>query len=162
MKIKYKVVDNFLKPDSFEKLKQFIMGSFIPWYYQNAVSLPNSSDGYYLTHTFYNDREGMAFSYPYLRDVLDILQPEVLLRAKANFYPNGKDIYEHGKHVDFSFKHKAFILSINTNDGFTRLKDGTKIKSVENRGLFFDASIEHNSSNCTDENSRVNINFNYM
>jgi hypothetical protein len=162
MKIKYKIVDNFLDQNKFKKLKEFLMGNYIPWYYQTVVSSPKINKGYYLTHMFFNDTEGAAFSLPYLKDVLDILKPEVLLRAKANFYPSGKDILEHGKHADFTFKHKGFILSINTNDGFTRLKDGTKIQSIENRGLFFDASIEHNSSNCTNTSSRININFNYF
>jgi len=162
MKVKYKVIDNFLDPDSFEKLKKFIMGHYIPWYYQSVVSLPEANDGYYFTHTFFNDKEGKAFSFPYLEKIIDTLNPEVLLRAKANLYPNTKTIHEHGQHVDFNFKHKGFILSINTNDGFTRLKDGTKIKSIENRGLFFDSSILHNSSSCTNTDARFNINFNYM
>jgi hypothetical protein len=42
------------------------------------------------------------------------------------------------------------------------LKDGTKIDSVENRILFFNPSEEHDSENCTDEKTRINININYF
>ena len=40
--------------------------------------------------------------------------------------------------------------------------DGKKINSVENRMIFFDPNKEHASTNTTDENKRVNINFNYF
>ena len=40
--------------------------------------------------------------------------------------------------------------------------DKTKIDSVENRILFFDPSIPHDSENCTDQKVRVNININYF
>jgi len=37
-----------------------------------------------------------------------------------------------------------------------------KVESVENRLLLFDPSETHNSTSCTDEKVRVNINFNYF
>ena len=85
-----------------------------------------------------------------------------LIRVKANLYPNQsiKEINE--MHVDYDYKHKGAIFSVNTNNGGTLLKDGTKIDSLENRMLFFDASEEHDSVNCTDEKVRVNINLNYF
>ena len=92
----------------------------------------------------------------------DILNPNVLLRAKANLYPSSPKLHEHGKHVDFTFKHKGFLFYINTNNGFTRLSDGTRIESIENRALFFNSSLKHNSTNCTDQQVRINMNINYI
>ena len=43
-----------------------------------------------------------------------------------------------------------------------RLDGGQKIRSVANRMLFFDATKLHNSTTCTDEKGRFNINFNYF
>ena len=77
-------------------------------------------------------------------------------------YPNTETLKEHGIHIDYSFPHKAGILSINTCDGYTKLEDGTKIDSVANRMLLFDASNPHNSSTTTNQPVRVNININYF
>ncbi len=71
-------------------------------------------------------------------------------------------MFEHGRHVDYEFENKAALLSLNTCDGFTRLEDGTKVESVENRMLFFDPGQKHNSSTTTNERGRFNINFNYL
>ena len=77
-------------------------------------------------------------------------------------YPNTETLHEHGTHIDLPFSHKAGILSINTCDGYTKLEDGTKIDSVANRMLLFDASTLHCSSTTTDQPVRVNININYF
>jgi hypothetical protein len=52
-------------------------------------------------------------------------------------------------------------LSLNDCNGYTVIGD-KKIESKANRALFFDPSVEHNSTNCTDEKARFNINFNYF
>lgn len=160
--MKYKVIDNFLEEAQFKQLQEFMMGHFVPWYYQPYVALPKSKDGLYFTHLFFSDTQGKCWSMEHLQPLIDAIRPHTLLRAKGNLYPGTKKMFEHDQHVDMPFKHKGFILSINTNNGYTRLDDGTKIKSVANRGLFFDSSVLHNSSTCTDQQVRVNINLNYM
>ena len=62
----------------------------------------------------------------------------------------------------FDFSHSAALFSLNTCDGYTKLKDGTKINSVANRVLLFDAGEEHCSTTTTDDFTRVNININYL
>ena len=84
------------------------------------------------------------------------------MRAKANMYLKTNKVIKHGLHVDRPFKHKGCIFYINTHNGFTVLEDGTEIKSVANRALFFDSSKKHSSTSCTDQNIRVNININYF
>ena len=81
---------------------------------------------------------------------------------RANLYSNQGKIIEHANHIDYSFKHKGALFSLNTCDGFTVLKDGTKIQSVANRILLFDPSQPHHSSTCTDAKIRCNININYF
>ena len=85
-----------------------------------------------------------------------------LIRIKANFYPNTERLQEHPMHVDMEFSHSGAILSLNTCDGYTKLKDGTKIDSVANRVLLFDASEEHCSTTTTNVSARINININYI
>ena len=66
------------------------------------------------------------------------------------------------KKIQWRIPHKTGIFSINTCNGYTKLEDGTKIDSVANRMLLFDASRPHTPSTTTDQTVRVNINFNYF
>ena len=81
---------------------------------------------------------------------------------KINAYPYTEEVHEHNNHIDYSFKHNAAIFSLNTCDGYTKLKNGKKIESVENRLLKFDPSIEHCSTTTTNDLARFNININYF
>ena len=88
-----------------------------------------------------------------------------LIRVKVNYYNSTPEVVEHCKHYDYPampLPHKGAILYLNTNDGFTRLEDGTKIESIENRLLVFDASKMHNSTTTTSFEGRYNINVNYF
>ena len=48
-----------------------------------------------------------------------------------------------------------------TNNGYTKFKNGTKIKSVENRMTIFPSHLEHQGYTCSNQLKRVVINFNY-
>ena len=65
-------------------------------------------------------------------------------------------------HIDYPFPHKGAILSLNTCNGYTKLEDGTKVDSVANRILLFDASTPHCSTTTSDTTARFNININYF
>jgi len=157
----YKIQDNFLPKEQFLKIKNLLMGRDIAWYFNDYVSGENSNDSIYFTHIFYN-KTIMSDYYKILNPILDILNPKALIRIKGNLYPKTNEIFNHGKHKDYYYEHSAFIYYINTNNGCTVLDDKVKIESVENRGLFFNGAIEHNSTTCTDKDVRVNINFNYF
>ena len=64
--------------------------------------------------------------------------------------------------TELDYDHKAMIYYLNTNNGYTILKDGVKIKSIQNRALFFNPQEEHQSTTCTDLKCRMNININYF
>ena len=165
MKVKHQVIDNFLPKENFIKIKELLLGKDFSWFYYSNISFNKKSEGplFYMTHLFYEQNKPNSNFYDFLKDnLLNFMDIKSLIRVKANFYPNQsiKEINE--MHVDYDFKHKGAIFSINTNNGGTLLKDGTKIDSVENRILFFDPSIEHDSENCTDQKVRVNININYF
>jgi hypothetical protein len=163
MKIKYDVVDNFLPEKIFKPIEDWLMGQNFPWYCGGeGVSTLDVNDGIYHIHTFYDNMARQSDNFNLIQHTLHKLKVKSLIRCKANSYPSTHKIIEHGKHIDYKFKHKSFLLSINTCNGFTRLADGTKISSVRNRGLFFEGWREHNSSTCTDKNRRININFSYF
>jgi len=162
MKLKYQVIDNFLPKEIFFNIKNIFTSGDIEWHYSKSVSKKENKDGFYFIHSIYKDHIINSIKYNLFIPILHKIKVKSLLRIKANLYTKTDKIIEHSRHKDYEFPHKGFIFYINTNNGFTRLKDGTKIESIENRGLFFDSHHDHNSSTCSDENVRININFNYF
>ena len=170
--MKHKVIDSFLDEDCFDSLVTLFIGKTkeyqptLPWYFNAAVAYNDDVDDklFYMTHTFYDLNVPMSTHYEKLSPLLEKLgiKDWGLIRIKGNFYPNTHILYEHPKHIDYNFSHSGAILSLNTCDGYTKLKDGTKIDSVANRMLLFDASKEHCSTTTTNVFARINININYM
>ena len=85
-----------------------------------------------------------------------------MIRIKINAYPYTNIVKEHKDHIDSYFKHTGAVFSLNTCDGFTKFSDGTKVESVANRIVFFDASKFHHSSTTSNAKLRYNINFNFL
>ena len=165
MKVKHHIIDNFLPKENFIKIKEFLLSNDFPWFYNKNITFEKESNGplFYMTHVFYNDNQPNSAYYNFLKEnLLKFMDIKSLIRIKANFYPNQSLKKINEMHKDYDFKHKGAIFSINTNNGGTLLKDSTKINSIENRMLFFDPSIEHDSENCTDQKVRINININYF
>ena len=155
------VKDNFLAKKDFKKIKDLLMGSELPWFFNNGVSF--SKDGnHQFIHNFYKD----ANSSKYLQVLFPLfkkLKIVALIRIKANNLTVTDKIKEHMEHVDTmdSSKSKNAIFYINTNNGYTYFKN-KKIFSKENRICIFDNSITHGGSTCTDQSRRILINFNYF
>ena len=103
-------------------------------------------------HVFYEKEVNSSLYDMIKNNLLNFLDIKALIRVKANLYPNQNIKKINEMHKDYLYKHKGAIFSIN----------GTKIDSVENRMLFFDPSIEHDSENCTNDKVRINININYF
>lgn len=166
----YEIIDDFLDQSDFDLLRSNILdnGNF-PWYMRIGVSENSSDDGYFFTHMFYDNFKATSDSFNIISPILDKIDPLALIRIKANFYPASQKIIKHDLHVDFiddddsPIPCKACLFYINTNNGKTIFKNGEEIESVENRALFFDPSIPHQSTTCTDDPvGRFNINFNYF
>ena len=166
--MKYEVIDNFLDEKYFDSLAKNIAmpNSKMPWFFEPSVSgnadEKKYSNLFYMQHSFYTNNLPTSPLFEKLWPLLDKLEARCLLRVKANFFPNTEILHEHPMHTDYPFFHSAALLSLNTCDGYTKLKDGTKIDSIANRILLFDASEEHCSTTTTDDFTRVNININYL
>ena len=159
----YTVVDNFLPIELFDSLYETLNNSHFPWYTNNnGVAYDGDIEDKYFIHTFYTDDTHNSDKFYALKPILDIIKPKALIRAKANLYTRNTNIIEHGRHTDFDYEHKAFILYLNNNDGFTRMDDGSIVDSVANRGVFFNGGVLHNSTNCTNALCRMNISINYF
>ena len=163
-----KIIDNFLSLNEFHTIRSLVISDSFPWYYQPWVAKADVTKdqpwNWYQTHLLMKDNRILS---PHYEEIADIFLPKFedlrsLMRIKTNFYPHTETLREHLPHTDYKFEHTAAIFSVNTCDGFTRMKDGTKVDSVENRIVFFDGSQLHNSSTTTTNPLRCNINFNYL
>ena len=167
------VLDNFLAEDEFKELQDLIvLNPDFPLYFQKEVN--NEGDtcestywNWYQVHTVMKEETIYSkhfdmFKKLFINRFQQLNIYRALMRIKINMYPYSHVIHEHAKHKDYPWKHKGALFSLNTCDGFTRLYDGTKIPSVANRIMFFDASREHNSTTTTNTSARYNINFNFL
>mgnify|MGYP001457500618 CR=1 FL=1 len=153
------VIDNFLPLDEFKSLESIMMGDKFPWYYNDAICY-QGDNLFQFVNCFYNingiDNGLFHLIEPYLHNFVI----KKLYRIKANRRPrssfNRKSFY----HIDYPNMSTA-ILYINTNNGYTKFKKGGKVKSVSNRVVIFDSNLEHAGFTCSDEKTRVVINFNY-
>jgi hypothetical protein len=161
--MKYEVVDNFLDKDTFNEIKSSILDNVnFPWYFCNGVSGKKDVDkDSYLFHLVYDEKINSSL-YDNLIPILEKIEFKQLIRIKVNLYLRTEKIIKHNNHVDYTFKHSGCIFYLNTNNGKTILNNDIEIDSIENRILFFDPTIIHCSTTCTDYLYRSNINFNYF
>ena len=167
--MKYEVIDNFLDEEYFDSLVTLITdktksgNNIMPWFLQSSIVNDKVEDKIFLLyHMFYDTHMPTSPLYNKLIPLLEKLKMKSLIRIKANFYPNTKILHEHPMHADYEFPHSGALLSLNTCDGYTKLKDGTKIDSIANRILLIDSSEEHCSTTTTNDFARFNININYI
>lgn len=164
-KIDYKIIDNFLPKEEFERLSNIVMSNEFAWYWQSKINIEHTSEvdyTSYFTHVCFNHNSINSPTFYEFKNILDILKVKAVIRLKINCYPNTGKLDVHEPHSDEPYPHKGFILYFNTCNGHTILGDGTKIESIANRALLFDPSIPHQSTNATDVKARFNINMNYF
>jgi len=152
----------FLDKKDFKKLKDKIMGEYMPWYFNEGVNRATDKN-FQFVFTFINNgkincsQEMMNI----LKPILHKIKYKKLNRIKANLLTQTSNIIEHGMHIDQD-EGTTGIFYINDCNGYTKFKTGEKIKSEENKYVEFNSILEHTGSTCTDKNIRVVINFNYV
>lgn len=160
--MQHEIVDNFLPPEQFEIVRSFVVGANTAWYFQNRVGTLTDDSDYYFIHTLYHENKINSEHFAQIQPLLNLIDPKALLRIRALMYMGKPDLIEHAPHKDFPFSHKTCVFYINSNNGFTRLSDGTKVESVANRALFLDGGELHNSATCTDQDRRLVLTINYF
>ena len=174
---KHTVIDNFLEYEQFKGLKEAIVfNDKFPFSPVKTVTskrkkIKDIEDkrlwSWYMLHLAYeNDMPVSEFAQPLMElfspRFVDLGIIKSLSRVKINMFPYTHEVHEHEPHKDRDYPIKNALFSLNTCDGFTRLSDGSKIESVENRIVFFDGSFPHNSSTTSNAEARFNINFNFF
>ena len=166
-----KIFDNFLKEDECQFLKEMIIwNDSFPWFMHKQIGTKNEPEhlwSWYGTHCFYDHRQPQSSHWDSLNGILlgaieKRIEVKALLRIKANFFGNTETLREHEPHVDYKFPNISGIYCLNTCNGYSRLEDGTKIDSVENRFYIFNGGKLHNSTSTTNVQGRFNINVNFL
>ncbi len=157
--MKITIKDNYLKKDHFQTLSEVILSHTFPWFFQNGVVSPYDG-GFQFTHQFYSDYEPKTEYFGAVFPIFQLLGASSIVRSKANLLTKTEEKIQHPFHTDFNGCITS-ILYLNTNNGKTIFEDGTEVESIANRMITFDSDIMHTGTTCTDENSRVLINFNY-
>jgi|TARA_R100000781_G_scaffold5160_1_gene5882 hypothetical protein len=156
------IYKNFLPKDIYKELKNSMMSDHFPWYFNDGVNnLPDK----YFQFTFVFIKNGQYQCWGQWQDVmipvLKHIKHKKINRIKANLLTATDKIIEHEFHIDQE-KGKTGILYLDNSNGYTKFKNGKKIKSEENKYVEFDSILEHTGSSCTDKKRRVVINFNYQ
>jgi hypothetical protein len=121
-------------------------------------------DNFQLYHEFYSNYSptGQNNSFKIIMPFLVKIKPAAIIRIKANMNMRTSKVIEHGFHTDHPYPNaKTSVYYLNTCDGYTLFEDGTKVESIENRLVTFDSSTNHSGTTCTNQISRIVINFNY-
>jgi len=164
----HKIVDDALPKEYFDKLVESIVwNETFNWTVNANVSDPKGVSD---LRNWYFCSLGYWENVPVQQVLFRMVHPMLyklpdfnsLVRVKANFFPYTSEQLVHSMHIDYPYKHKGALISLNTCDGYTLLEDGTKVDSIANRILYFDPSIPHASTTTTNAKGRFNININYL
>lgn len=156
------VQDNFLDRNSAKFLKDLMLGNSFPWYLNYTLEESDDVSSLELTHFFHKDHAITSNFIDAIYPILNIIDPIALVRIRAALVPRLESRVESGWHTDFFFNCTTGIYYVNSNDGFTKFRDGTIVESVENRFVYFPSQLEHTGTYCTDKDFRCLINFNYI
>ena len=169
-----KIENNILDKKNLNKIQNIMQGneSEFAWFYNDAIVYKDDIDKFQFTHSFYRRSNVGIVHSPFieqLNSILELIQPVSIFRIKANLLTRTSNIVENALHVDIpNISEKELkqwttsIFYVNTNNGYTKFEDGTKVESVANRMVTFPANLKHCGTSCTDKKIRVVINFNYQ
>ena len=161
------VIPNFIEDRQVqEDIKNILIGDRgIPYYYVNYTDNEDDTSDFYFVHFLYENythsHDCSSMFDRILSPIIGRLKFNYLMRAKVNLYTRKSEFIQTGMHTDTQTPHMVGLYSVNTNNGYTLFKDGTKVESIENQMVIFDGLREHCSVAQTDTNIRVNININF-
>lgn len=171
--MKIQVLDDFLPSFQFNKINSIVSERF-QWLWTPSITergMPDSEERGQFIHMLYDANIGVLSNFFHdlspIIETLSVMYGKskssiILYRIKANLNPKEDNNYQLGNyHVDFDFDCKTCIYYLNTNNGYTKFSDGTVINSVSNRMIVFDSHVEHVGFTCSDQKSRMLINFNF-
>ena len=164
-----KILDNFLPIYDFNILQKKVFGNKFPWYYNSTIAKHKEGiDQYQFTHEFFSTKnpylqKSLSPHCSLIEPILIKLQPQHLLRVKANLRPRTATHVYSEMHVDLDMNQLTAIYYFNTSNGWTEFEACcTKIDSIANRMVIFSGDKVHCGTSCTDQHARVVLNINYI
>ena len=169
------VIDDFLPYIESEILSRALTNPQVTWVGSNAVydddPISPKCDPKYnfqLCHVFLESKSQMMINKNTFH-LLDALVKKInateWVRIKLNLNPCNSQIIEHGFHIDHTSPRDdswTAIYYVNSNNGYTLFKDGTKVESIRNRFVVFPSKLQHSGTTCTDVYARLVLNLNFF
>ena len=179
--MKYEVIENFLKQDSFDYIKALIDGNYFQWLlienpgtsshhtsYAHKIKQPKNT--YALYHKLIEKGVHTSpLTSIILSPILKTLEEKHKYkdvgtnRAKVNCFFRQNENQQLGFHKDIEDRTdiKTLILYLDTNDVYTEFMTGERVPTVKNSALIFPAHELHQTVTQTDTIFRKNININF-
>jgi len=156
------VYDDFLPTHEFKVIHDCLTSLQFDWHYLNGFVKDDDPKGsFQFVHGFFDPDTSCTCPYFNVFDsTLNKLGVKSLKRVKANLTTRCNEPLYSSFHIDYPNITTA-ILYLNTNNGYTEFKSGEKVNSVGNRIVVFDSNLKHRTVTCTDQKTRIVINFNY-
>ena len=159
MEYKYKQIKNFLDQDTFNKIKEIILSNTFPWFF-NESQTSGKNDSFFMGHNFYHDHQKNSIYYDtIITPIIKKLKVNMINEIRANLLFKTKKHTQSEFHVDKEFFCNTAIFYINKNNGYTLLKDKTKISewsSNDMKGSFSESGIRNIWINPTDSYLIIN------
>lgn len=171
--------DDFLEPDIFNNLRDFIQGNGFIWHFRLGVVGETKWDyapteNFAFSHLVWHKTGGVVSPQaqelqPLIMPIFEKLDIQYPTRIKFNLNIKRETNYETGYHTDCGaaqksyFEYKTAILYFNDCNGFTQFeKDKAPVKSKSNRLIIFDGNLKHQGVLQTDTQMRYVLNLNYI
>ena len=160
------IIDNYLEQQDYIDLCMHVMSQEYTWIFTlkgDPDQYEDPTDNWQFVHPLYYDFKPVCDDAHIVGKIIRKLDPFALTRMKINCTPKADSIKEFDWHTDEeNHVGNTAIYYLNTNNGYTKFKDGTKVESVGNRIVIFPGNLEHAGTTCTDDMRRLVLNINYV
>jgi len=164
------ICTDVIDKQSFTAMHDYLTSDRFAWFYSNSIvaekdSLTDKKYQAQFVHFFHQNSSVVTSqeNWQMLFPIFEVLQPYSFIRVKANNIPMNEKHIVHGFHTDTTVPLSwTAIYYVNTNNGYTQFEDGIKIQSKANSMVVFPSNMKHSGSTCTDQQSRINININFL
>jgi|TARA_R100000278_G_scaffold60375_1_gene49213 hypothetical protein len=181
----FKVIDDFLHKTYFKEMQQSLESDEFPWYFNKNITYNNEEadnvfQDFGFTHWFVHEENGLTdtqlshFMKPFISQIMDTIDYNKVLRARADMVTWTQNNFLHEAHQDFAFPHKACVFYINQSDGDTVFYNVTKndyndkckiqerVSPKPNRLVIFDGDLMHSGHSPSQHKRRIIINSNFI
>ena len=111
--MKYKIIDNFLDKNQYDKLSTYLKSEYVPWYLRKIdtrMSKTKNKNGFF-SFCFYNKHEPNHSSfYEYMPPFIEKLKIQALIQIRANLTLRDIDARESSFHLDYLLSHLHYPI----------------------------------------------------